>query len=281
MTAKSGVALLSITALVLIAVLYFGNFAAKKESKKDTHAHEKMADAISFEDFETQQIAAMSPELKTIAQQLKSDYQKSNDNASKITSAHNAAHFWDTIVPELGAYYHFQSATLEKNTEELVNVGDEMISHFRQTKNAEIRNTLITFALRSFEEAQKLNPNDNSLKLRTGTAYLEGSIEPMKGVALLKEVIDEEPDNVQALILLGRFSIMSGQFDKAKERLDKALLLQPSNAEAIFFMAITQDGLGNKEKAIELFEICKKIVNNPDFNAEIDVYINELKSNKK
>ncbi|MCO5233072.1 MAG: tetratricopeptide repeat protein [Chitinophagales bacterium] len=281
MTTKTGVTLLSISALVLIAVLYFGNFAAKKETKSSSHAHQQMEQTLSFEDFENQQIASLTPELKTEAQQLKSNWENSKDNPSKIKSAHDAAHFWEAIVPELGAFYHYQSATLEKNVEQLVSIGDEMILHFRQTKNDEIRNTLITFALRSFEEAQKLNPNDNTLKLKTGTAYLEGSIEPMKGVALLKEVIEQEPENVQALILLGRFSIMSGQFDKAKERLDKALLIQPSNAEAIFFMAITQDGLGNKEKAIELFEICKKLVNNPDFNAEIDVYINELKSNKK
>jgi len=45
----------------------------------------------------------------------------------------------------------------------------------------------------------------------------------------------------------------------------------------MYFLAETYKNMGNKEKAIDLFEQCKKIVNNPDFSAEIDNYINTFK----
>lgn len=281
MTAKKGTIILSLLAIIVIGGLYFGNFTTKKEIKPDVHAHADMDMGQSFEEFEEKQIALLSEQEQSVAKQLRKSWQSAVKDQEKAAAAHEAAHFWEAKAPELEAYYHYHAANLENNPVELAKVGDQLFLNFRQSKNVEIKNNLITFALRSYEAALKLSPDDNTLKLKTGTAYVEGSTEPMKGISLLREVIAEEPDNVPALILLGRFSIMSGQFDKAKERLDQALLFSPSNAEALFFMAITQQGLGNNEKAIELFEACKKLVNNPDFDAEIDGYIEDLKSNKK
>lgn len=281
MTAKRGTVILGILVIIVIGGLYFGNLTTKKESKPDIHAHADMDTGKSFEEFEENQIALLSGQEQSVAQNLRDNWTKATGEKAKSAAAHEAAHFWAAKVPELEAYYHYHAGDLENNLEELVNAGDQLFLQFRQSKNLEIKNNLITFALRSYEAALKLSPNDNTLKLKTGTVYVEGSKEPMKGITLLREVIASEPDNVPALILLGRFSIMSGQYDKAKERLDQALTISPSNAEALFFMAITQQGLGNNEKAIELFEACKKLVDNPDFDAEIDGYIEDLKSNKK
>lgn len=281
MTAKKGTIILSIIAIIVIGGLYWGNFTVKKEAKPEIHAHAGMDTGKSFEEFEEIQIALLSESEKAVAISLRNNWNNAVGENAKAAAAHDAAHFWESKAPELEAYYHFHAADIENNLEELIATGDQLFLQFRQSKNIEIKNNLITFALRSYEAALKLSPNDNTLKLKTGTVYVEGSTEPMKGITLLRSVIESEPDNVPALILLGRFSIMSGQFDKAKERLDQALTLSPSNAEALFFMAITQQGLGNNEKAIELFEACKKLVNNPDFDAEIDGYIEDLKSTKK
>lgn len=281
MTAKKGTFILSLLAIIVIGGLYFGNLTTKKKESPASHAHQGMDTGMSFEEFENSQISLLEVADQQKASSLRDDFLSAKDDQHKKLAAHEAAHFWEPMVPELELYYHYHAAELEKNLQELIKVGDELIIQFRSSKNIGIKNNLITFALRSYESALKLSPNDNDLKLKAGTAYVEGSSEPMKGITLLREVIDAEPDNVPALILLGRFAIMSGQYDKAKERLDQALLISPSNAEAIFFMAITQQGLGNNDKAIELFETCKKLVNNPDFDAEIDGYIEDLKSNKK
>lgn len=283
MTAKKGAIILSVLAIIAIGSIYFGNFAAKKLEKKENHAHSEMGmeAEMSIEDFERSQIKNLSDEDQIIANNLAKEWKEANNDPEKSKLAHDAAHFWETKSPVLEAYYHSEAAIIEQSINDLVSSGDQLISQFRNPENEKIKNNLITFALRSYQAALKLSPNDNSLKLKAGSAYVEGSIEPMKGIALLREVTNDDPDNVSALILLGRFSIMSGQFEKAKGHLDHVLTKDPNNAEAIFFMAITQQGLGNNEKAIELFEACKKLVSNPDFDAEIDGYIKDLKSNKK
>jgi cytochrome c-type biogenesis protein CcmH/NrfG len=102
----------------------------------------------------------------------------------------------------------------------------------------------------------------------------------MKGIGMLKSIVDSLPDHVPALTALGRLSLQSGQYDKAKERLEKVLKLEPQNTEAMYFLAIAEAESGNNEKAIQLLELCKKIVANPEFDKEINTFIQDLKNKK-
>ncbi len=79
------------------------------------------------------------------------------------------------------------------------------------------------------------------------------------------------------LLLLGRMSIQSGQFDKAIGRFETVLQQDPENKEALYFLAQAWEGKGDKKKAIELLEKCKKLVNHPGFSKEIDQHLNSLK----
>ena len=56
---------------------------------------------------------------------------------------------------------------------------------------------------------------------------------PMEGILELKALAEAEPPNVDAVIELGRFSIQSGQLDKAKERFVQAIDLAPERAEPL------------------------------------------------
>ena len=100
---------------------------------------------------------------------------------------------------------------------------------------------------------------------------------PVRGVQILLAITREKPDDIPANMLLGRMAIQSGQFDKAITRFEVVLKLEPQNKEALFFLAQAWEGKGDKNKAIELLEKCKKIVNDPAFSGEIDQKINSLR----
>jgi cytochrome c-type biogenesis protein CcmH/NrfG len=160
------------------------------------------------------------------------------------------------------------------------NAGDVLVSAYKSTEDSVILNNLITFALRSYEDAVLKDGNDVDLKIKLADAYVQGSQEPMKGIGILRQLSDSLPDNVPVLLALGRLSIQSGQYDKAKERLQKILQLEPQNTEALYFLAITEAQLGHDDEAIRLFEMCKLLVNNIEFNKEIDEIVKNLKSKK-
>lgn len=60
----------------------------------------------------------------------------------------------------------------------------------------------------------------SQVKTAEAVALVQGE-DPMRGIMMLREVLQEDPDNVEAHWHLGLFSIQSGQYDKALERFKK------------------------------------------------------------
>jgi cytochrome c-type biogenesis protein CcmH/NrfG len=132
-------------------------------------------------------------------------------------------------------------------------------------------------AVRCLEKSLKINPDNEETKLALATAYIEGTGEPMRGVQILLAITRDKPNDIAANMLLGRMSIQSGQFEKAVARFETILKQDPENKEALFLISQAYEGKGDKIKAKEMLERCKKIVNDPEFSKEIDEKINSLK----
>ena len=77
---------------------------------------------------------------------------------------------------------------------------------------------------------------------------------PMEGILELKALAEAETPNVDAIIELGRFSIQSGQMDKAKERFVQAIDLAPERAEPLIQLGMLELDGGNAAEALIHFE---------------------------
>lgn len=276
---QKGQIALGVGTLILALALYFGGKTVVKKEQTATVS----TGSFSFEQYEEQQTAKLLPaeksQLATITEALKAV--KPADTATFKKLYLQTSDFWKNLNnPALGAYYFYQFAKVEGTKVAMENAGDVLVSAYKSTEDSVILNNLITFALRSYEDAVLKDGNDVDLKIKLADAYVQGSQEPMKGIGILRQLSDSLPDNVPVLLALGRLSIQSGQYDKAKERLQKILQLEPQNTEALYFLAITEAQLGHDDEAIRLFEMCKLLVNNIEFNKEIDEIVKNLKSKK-
>lgn len=276
---QKGQIALGVGTIILALALYFGGKTVVKKEQTATVS----TGSFSFEQYEEQQTAKLLPaeksQLATITEALKAV--KPADTATFKKLYLQTSDFWKNLNnPALGAYYFYQFAKVEGTKVAMENAGDVLVSAYKSTEDSVILNNLITFALRSYEDAVLKDGNDVDLKIKLADAYVQGSQEPMKGIGILRQLSDSLPDNVPVLLALGRLSIQSGQYDKAKERLQKILQLEPQNTEALYFLAITEAQLGHDDEAIRLFEMCKLLVNNIEFNKEIDEIVKNLKSKK-
>src|SRR4030095_15407641 len=132
-------------------------------------------------------------------------------------------------------------------------------------------------AINSYQRLQKLDSANLNYPIREAVCYIDGKGQVMQGVAILKEVERKDPNNRDMNLILGRLAVISGQFDKAIERLERLIKMDPSNAEAYFHLAGAYQAVGRKEDAIKALEHCKSLVSDPDFSAQIDSYINQIK----
>ena len=79
---------------------------------------------------------------------------------------------------------------------------------------------------------------------------------PMEGILELRALADAAPPNLDAVMWLGRFSVQSGQLDKARERFDQVIDAQPDRVEAYWERAMLDMEEGFLEDAVQGFDLC-------------------------
>ena len=113
----------------------------------------------------------------------------------------------------------------------------------------------------SKEEIQKAVSIDQALSL------IEGP-NPMEGVFMLRNILENNPENTEALYYLGVLSNQTGQYQNALERFNQLIAIDSSDKRAYLQLGISNYNLGNKEKADSLFNIIR--------NSEDKLLIEEL-----
>lgn len=103
---------------------------------------------------------------------------------------------------------------------------------------------------------------------------------PMEGILLLREVLEKDPENIEAHWHLGVFSVESRQFEKAIERFEKVCeldnSLEPKYKEAYFYLGNLYANLGEKEKAIKNFYQLLSLNPNDELKSETENLLKQL-----
>lgn len=102
-------------------------------------------------------------------------------------------------------------------------------------------------AIHQDEAALELDPKNEDAKLELGLALVESGIpgNSMQGIFKIREVAEQNPKNTEALFHLGKFSLDTNQDDKAKQRFQQILEVQPSDVRAKYYLGLTEQRLGN------------------------------------
>lgn len=203
------------------------------------------------------------------------------ENIEKLTAAGEyktlLAEYQKLDKPIAIAYYTVKLAEKDNKAITYVSAGDFNSMLMQTAPDDKARLFLSNNAINCYKKAVELDTANTENKIRLAGAFMENGSAPMQGVSILLDVVKQDSTNVDALLMLGRFGIISGQYDKAIARLEKILYLRPQNSEALLLMAEAYNAQGNKTKAIELLERCKKTVTNPATKKEIEKYIEQIK----
>jgi tetratricopeptide (TPR) repeat protein len=183
-------------------------------------------------------------------------------------------------IPPLVGKYAMDKAEAFPTAENWKTAGDYYLKAFRLSKNQ--NESFVRKAINAYEKAQKLQPEDPSIQVAMGVAYVEGAAAlgemPMKGIGMLKEVENKYPENVEAIINLGYFAIQSGQLDKAIERFNQVLEIEPDNAEAYLYLTDVYLQQDEVAKGIETLKKYKSKIDDPLVKQQVDQYIDEIQS---
>lgn len=274
------------TAVILIALLYWGGNTVPPPKKATAMQQPTGAGAQGPN---TMKPASFDSILNVSRKQLPKTAVDTittieNELAATRDSSRMAAVFirlskvWErnNMLP-VAAFYNAKGAKLENSSKSLTFAGQLFLQLMERESDRSMQLWEAEEAISCLEPSQKLDTANEETKLALATAYIEGTSQPMQGVQMLLAITREKPDDVPANLLLGRMSIQSGQYDKAIGRFETVLKKEPENKEALYFLAQAYEGKGDKTRAIELLEKCKRLVNNAEFSKDIDQQINSLK----
>jgi len=209
---------------------------------------------------------------------LEAQLSKLKDSSVMLPVFKNISSFWNAKNNiKIGAYYNGIVAKLENSEKSLNFAARLFLDLLEDEDNPSFRSWEAGEAALLSERSYKLDSTIEETKLSLATAYIEGAGEPMKGVQILLAIVNQKPKDIPANLLLGKMSIQSGQWEKSITRLQTVLMQDSGNKEALYFLAEAYKGTGNKEKAIETLQKCKKLVNNPEFDRKANEEINSLK----
>ena len=179
------------------------------------------------------------------------------------------------------AYYISQIAKLENSEKSLTFAAQLFLENLRIIDDKALKSWMANQAKDLFEKELQINPDNDSSKIGLGACYIFGSDasnpqEVMQGIQKILEVARRDTTNMYAQFMLGLGGAVSGQLDKAAERLKKVVQHQPDNLEAMMKLAEINEQLGNKEEAIKWYGESKKLIADPEVIKEINLRIKSL-----
>ncbi len=256
-----------IAAVVLVAVIYgFGKIVPPKKtvttaenqhSDGDGHDHGNLAELT------TDSVLAvvkkkLTPEQAFRLNSLENSIKRGDVKQQQLRVYHQLSHFWRDTVRffEPYAWYEAEAARLENSEKTLTFAAHLFLDNLREEEDLRWRKWKALQAKDLFERSLQLNPANDSAKVGLGACYLFGNISnmPMEGIKNIREVVDKDSTNVYAQLTLVEGQLMTGQNDKAIERLHTVMRIDPENVKAMWMLGDVYERTNEKAKAVGWYE---------------------------
>lgn len=266
--------------LALALVLLIFLFIPTKSQKSQSATTVEKAAGLSLEEYRDKYFQGMSTSLKQELGKIEAKISSGgNDSLAKVNAFSELIAFYNKHQSlENSALAVYQKASLIKNPNSWLICGDNFMKlMLDQQVDSNVMNDLGKKAIASYESSINLDSNLIEAKLKLAECYMEIGGQPMKGVAILKGIVDRDQNNIPAQFLLAKFGLVSAQYDKVLTRTDKILSLQPQNVDARLMRIDANAQLGNKDKAIEDLQFLVQMKNLPkEMKAQMAIAIKEL-----
>lgn len=266
-------ALLGAACLLIVFVL------SKKHLNKDSQLIEasapvSMHSEVSWEDI----LAHFNEEAQlpnSITMQLGDSLQLNLADTTYLNSSIEFCYKNQYFLP--ATYLQLKKAKLVNNVSSWIQATESIHTLGIMEQDTSLRNFLMAQVIGSSTELLSLDNENLKGHLYQALALADRRETMMNAVPHLLSVVRKDENNIPALYTLGLLSIESGQLDKALQRFEKLVSLQPSNPEYHLRLASVLEQTGNKSDALKHYEQCLALTDNPAMQEELKQIITNLK----
>lgn len=277
--------------IILIATLYlFGKISEPGKTPAKPSTQNQQLSNFDFESFINFSKQNLTPSQSEHIASLENLVIRGAVKDQQIKVYHQLAHYWkDSLhqnIPYIG--YIGKASRLENSEKSLTFAARNFFETSREIGEPAIKNWMSGEAEALYNMALAINPANDSAKVGLGAVILfSGTHSPMEGIKMIREVEQKDSSNMYAQFMLGYGAVISQQWDKAIERLEKVLRKESENSEAILLLAEAYEQRGDKVNARKWYEKGKELLKRlakqrnervpEEFIKALDERINSLK----
>lgn len=255
---KSQIAVIS-GSVILVLVMYVGFDRIDPGHKSLEKSRMMNIESTGIDNLVKEAAEKLDDRQKSLIEALQLDLSKTQDTVRKTELLKTLSGTWfDSGFPAISGYYAEEVAAILKTEESWSVAGTTYALGVKNAGDQKTKEFCSNRAVKAFEKAISLAPEKIEPRLNLAICYTDNppADNPMQGIMMLRDLNAKNPDNVAILNQLGRLAIETNQTEKALERLEKALSLEPANNTTICLLAKAYSQAGKEGLAKEFNDKC-------------------------
>ncbi|MCP4521962.1 MAG: tetratricopeptide repeat protein [Cytophagales bacterium] len=249
-----------VVAVGLVTTLFFlPKFVVSNEKsqleEKNTNNSVTENTAPSTNDSQAMHKSVGSPEEQEKIKKWTSNYNSFPSKEKRLIFADSLAEIYTRLFEyDSAAKYFEQLAILENSDKNKLKAGLGIYRAFKVTMNVKSRKEMGQKALGYFDDLLATRPDWTDLKVKKAVIKVYTETPPMGGINMLKEIIAENPNHVEARITLGEFMLTVQKVEKAIEQFEAVVSVNPENEKALLYLVDSYQSVKNTTKAIKYLD---------------------------
>ncbi len=245
--------------IALFGILYFGF-----DTKPSKQAKLEETRALTFESTDIRVIMAdvkkkLSTRDNSIIGLKEQELQRAQTDSATFIKLENLAKEWYALgFPEISAHYAEEIAKERNDADSWSIAGTTFTICVTKQVEEKVRAYCNKHAKEAFENAISIDPDNIDHRINLSVLYTEAPPKnnPMQGILMLREMNQENPEEIKVLNQLARLSIRTNQWDNALKRLNQVLKIKPDNQPAICMIAKVYQSLQDFSRAADYQSRC-------------------------
>ncbi len=219
---------------VLLLPVYFGFHTVSPDIRQASNSRDGKLEITGFENIERSVFQKLNTNQKAELEQLNKQISQADNEADKLNVLKKISGFWyDLNEFALAGSYAQKVAVLEKSDTAWQIAGTTFLYGLEGDTDLKTKQFCQQSAIHCLEQAISIKPEEPAYQIYQAMAYVKlPGEEPMKGIKMLLNLEGKYPDYDPLQLQLVELGIQTGQFEKAKSRLEKLLVKTPENPRA-------------------------------------------------
>lgn len=245
--------------VLLFVILIFGCDTTPPEIRGKEKSMSQTIEATSVQNILKQAQSKMSREELAVIDLLNKELNETPDSLQKDKLIALSSKWYEMGNAAMAGHYAQKVAELDNQEQSWAVSGTTYTLCLKSTEDPKIKDFCTGRAMKSFENALSLNPENVEHRINMALVKVENppNGQPMTGILELIELNKSYPNNVSIMNQLARLAIRTNQIDKAIARLNTAIAIEPDNtttncllAEALTLAGKESEGEKYKEKCL-------------------------------